>query len=189
MTPIRTLADWHAPVPSVDPGGGPTRLLPCGLMHAFPGVGRFRRPRAPVLAPRPSRVGSAAPALEGWSPAGENTVVDTGSGSGLVVAFLTSSCRTCQWFWKTPAVGAVVVDEPPAVVIVTPDPTTEDRREVARLAPPAVPVVMSSETWFRWGVWGSPFFVVVAGGVIRAEGAASEGAALHALISAIRAMP
>ena len=158
-------------------------------MRAFPGAGRFRRLRAPARAPRPSRVGLAAPALEGWSPAGDEMVVDTGSGSGLVVAFLTSSCRPCQWFWKTPAAGAVVVDERPAVVIVTPDPTTEDRREVARLAPPAVPVVMSSDTWFRWGVWGSPFFVVVVGGLIRAEGAAVEVHALHALISAVGPMP
>lgn len=99
----------------------------------------------------------------------------------LVVAFLTSSCATCATFWK--ALGADNVGEgDPPLVVVTPDPTTEDRRQVARLAPGSTPVVMSSAGWIDWGVFGSPFFVVVADGLIVAEGVAADWDEMLALI-------
>lgn len=68
------------------------------------------------------------------------------------------------------------------MVIVTPDPETEDGGEVARRRPEGVPVVMSTATWLAYGVTGSPFFLVVAGGVVRAEGFASSWPELLELI-------
>ena len=131
----------------------------------------------------------AAPALSGVSPAGDPVHIETGSETRLVVAFLTSTCTTCGTFWATLRTdrsgGATHRGAPsPALVVVTPDPTTEDRRAVARLAPASAPVVMSTEGWVSWGVFGSPFFVVVADGVIVAEGVASDWDEMLALIPA-----
>lgn len=124
-------------------------------------------------------MGTVAPGLSGLSPAGDPVRLETGSGTRLVVAFLTSTCTTCGTFWAALGAdrsgGATAAGGPrPALVIVTPDPTTEDRRAVARLAPGSAPVVMSTEGWVDWGVFGSPFFVVVADGMIVAEGVASD---------------
>lgn len=140
-------------------------------------------------------MGSVAPELSGVTPAGDPVRIETGSGARLVAAFLTSSCTTCGTFWTAlgtdggaagaPGVeGATEEAASPAMVVVTPDPTTEDRRAVARLAPASTPVVMSTEGWIRWGVSGSPFFVVVADGMIVAEGVASDWDELLALIPA-----
>ncbi|MDQ2725413.1 MAG: hypothetical protein M3Y36_07955 [Actinomycetota bacterium] len=166
---------------------------------AFRPARLFARRRPVARPPRASRVGSAAPELSGVTPAGDPVRIETGSGARLVAAFLTSSCTTCGTFWTAlgtdgdPAMGAVATGAAgapateaadPAMVVVTPDPTTEDRRALARLAPASTPVVMSTEGWIRWGVSGSPFFVVVADGTIVAEGVASDWGELLALIPA-----
>lgn len=134
-------------------------------------------------------MGTAAPGLSGVTPAGAPLQVETGPGTRLVAAFLTSTCTTCGTFWTAlgadPGAAAIPgAADRPAMVVVTPDPTTEDRRAVARLAPPSTPVVMSSEGWISWGVFGSPFFVVVADGMIVAEGVASDWDEMLALIPA-----
>lgn len=124
-----------------------------------------------------------APALAGLTPAGTPLAIPTGAGARLVVAFLTSSCRTCAVFWEAlRAEGGHSPHQGPTMAIVTPDATTENRREVQRLAPAGWPVVMSSEAWTAWDVWGSPFFVVVADGVIVAEGVAASWTELLDLI-------
>ncbi len=58
------------------------------------------------------------------------------------------------------------------LVIVTPSPSTESRRRVAGLAPPSVPVVMSSDAWHAYGVARAPWLTVLDGGVIAGEGPA-----------------
>jgi hypothetical protein len=131
-------------------------------------------------------LGRAIDAVEGRDPDGAPLRVTVGPGDRLVLAFLTSSCVACRPFWE--GAGAASAGEPapgevaPAMVIVTPDPETEDRGEVRRRRPDGLPVVMSTATWLTLGVGGSPFFVVVAGGRIRAEGFASSWAELLALI-------
>jgi hypothetical protein len=134
-------------------------------------------------------VGTPAPGLAGVTPAGDHLRIETGPGTRLVAAFLTSTCTTCGTFWTAlaaePNGDAADADAPrPALVVVTPDPTTENRRAVARLAPAVAPVVMSTDGWLSWGVPGSPFFVVVADGVIVAEGVASDWDEMLALIPA-----
>ncbi|MDQ2728550.1 MAG: hypothetical protein M3Y91_11960 [Actinomycetota bacterium] len=145
--------------------------------------------RAPARPPRPSRVGTSAPGLSGVTPTGDPVRIETGSGTRLVVAFLTSTCTTCGTFWSALGDGrdggtATAAAATPPLVVVTPDPTTEDRRAVARLAPASAPVVMSTDAWIDWGVSGSPFFVVVADGVIVAEGFAHDWDQMLALIPA-----
>ena len=63
-------------------------------------------------------------------------------------------------------------------VIVTEDGSHERVRAVRELAPPGVPVVMSSATWHRYGVSVAPTFVLVDGatGRVLALGTAANGA-------------
>jgi hypothetical protein len=130
-------------------------------------------------------VGTLAPRLAGVTPGGDPVRVETGPGTRVVVAFLTSTCTTCGTFWAALAAdrgGGGAAGSP--MVVVTPDPTTEDRRAVSRLAPASAPVVMSTDGWIDWGVSGSPFFVVVADGIVVAEGVAHDWAGMLALIPA-----
>lgn len=145
-------------------------------------VARSRRP-SQMRPPRPPRLGWPAPPIEGVTPDGDPIRVETGSGARLVAAFLTSSCEGCEVFWQPLAHGS---DGQPAsdLVVVTPDPTTEDRRAVATLAPPGRTVVMSTASWFDYGVRGSPWFAVVADGAICAEASAHTWAEILALLPA-----
>jgi hypothetical protein len=79
------------------------------------------------------------------------------------VIFITSSCQPCRAVW-----GSASRD--PALFLVTPSPTTESRRQVARLAPPGVAVVMSSEAWHEYGVGRAPWLVVVEDGRVVFDG-------------------
>jgi len=88
-------------------------------------------------------------------------------GRRLVLLFLTSSCSGCRPLWAGP--GSRWPDK---VLLVTPSPSTENAREVAALAPAGCDVLMSSEAWHAFGVTAAPWFAVVAGGLITAEGAA-----------------
>jgi hypothetical protein len=138
-------------------------------------LGDRRRPAPP---PRPSAVGRAVTAIEGRAPDGTPATVPVGAADRVVVAFLTSSCTSCRPFWAGTGGGR---GRSP-LVIVTPDPETEDRSEVARRAPEGVPVVMSTATWLAYGVQGSPFFLVIGGGAVRAEGFASSWGELLTLV-------
>jgi len=97
------------------------------------------------------------------------------AGAWVVVLFLTSSCYGCRVLWDgmarqspktSPARGM------PPVVVVTPSPSTESARTVAGLAPEGLTVVMSSDAWHAYGVTRAPWCVVVAGGVVVADGPA-----------------
>ncbi|MDQ6784871.1 MAG: hypothetical protein M3063_15840 [Actinomycetota bacterium] len=157
------------------------------MIAAFRRRGRLGQRRGVARPPRPSKVGEAAPELTGVTPANQPLRIQTGPGTHLVVAFLTSSCLPCSTFWTALAAdpgGAEGVASGPAMVVVTPDPSTENRQAVQRLAPASVPVIMSSQAWIDCGVSGSPFFVVVADGLIVAEGVAHGWAELLRLIPA-----
>lgn len=90
-----------------------------------------------------------------------------------LLAFLSSGCLTCQGFWD--AFGdAAGLDLPGDVrlVVVTKDASEESMSALGKLAPPDVPVVMSSGAWVEYRVPGSPYFVLVDGpaGRVRGEG-------------------
>jgi hypothetical protein len=68
--------------------------------------------------------------------------------------------------WSSAATGKT-----PAI-LVTPSPSTESAKQVAALAPAGIEVLMSSEAWHAYGVTAAPWYVVVAGGVVVAEGPA-----------------
>jgi hypothetical protein len=96
-----------------------------------------------------------------------------------LLAFLTSGCSTCAGFWETlaePRLPARVQS-----VIVTHGSERERPAKLRALAPDGVAVVMSSAAWQDYAVPGSPYFVLVDGGV-RGEGVATTWDALASLV-------
>ena len=108
---------------------------------------------------RPTRVGAPASPVAGVDPQGDEVSVDVEGVVGLI--FLTASCRPCQPYWHAGSVGA-------RVAFITPDPSTEDRRRVAKLAAlvPDVPVAMSTPAWMAYQVTKAPWLVVVSNGKV-----------------------
>ena len=103
--------------------------------------------------------------IEGTAPDGSTVRVDLSEGR-RTVWFLTSSCRPCRALWPALSAGDLVV---------TPSPSTESRRAVARLAPGGVAVVMSSEAWFAFDPGPAPWRVVVSGGRVVHSASAEAG--------------
>jgi hypothetical protein len=96
----------------------------------------------------------------------------TGVDHATLVAFLSSTCLTCQRFWD--AFADAGPDLPPAtrLVVVTKGIDEESPSKLAELAPDGVPLVMSNAAWDDYQVPGSPYFVLVDGptGRVRGEG-------------------
>lgn len=97
-----------------------------------------------------------APPLAGVTPGSDPVSLET-SGAELDLLFLTSDCRECKQCWAQATSSEV---------IVTPDPATDSRRAVAKLAPVGVTVVMSSTAWHSYGVTKAPWRVRVREGEI-----------------------
>lgn len=96
-----------------------------------------------------------------------------GADHPTMLAFLSSSCTTCATFWdEFRHVEGVSLPGGTRLVIVTKGPDDESPSQIAKLAPPGVSLVMSSEAWKQYRVPGSPYFVFVDGptGRIRGEG-------------------
>jgi len=122
----------------------------------------------------------ATDALVGTAPDGRALVIDLAAlGDRTLVAFLTSTCVTCRVLWADLATDVPTrLPVGTGVLIVTEDGSHERVRAVRELAPPGVPVVMSSATWHRYGVSVAPTFVLVDGatGRVLARGTAANGA-------------
>jgi hypothetical protein len=81
----------------------------------------------------------------------------------VALIFLTGSCKPCQAYW-----GPFTARAP--IALITPDPATEDRRRVAKLAGGSPhPVVMSTEAWLAYGVTKAPWLVVIDHGTVVAD--------------------
>lgn len=125
-------------------------------------------------ASRGGDAGSAAHDLGGLTPDGDAVAIGvTGEGRTLL-AFLTSSCLTCQGFW-TAFGDPSSLDLPPGVrlVVVTKGPDQESPPAVAERAAPGLPVVMTTDAWLDYEIQVAPYFVLVDGttGEIVGEGA------------------
>jgi len=135
-------------------------------------------PRVP--APRSGlRADIDAPELAGTTLAGDALKLSLG-GPPTLLAFLSSGCTSCVGFWeklgeRRPVAGL-------DTVIVTRGPEREQPGKLRRLAPEAVPVVMSSGAWEDYDVPGTPYFVLVEDGAIRGEGVATTWDALASLV-------
>jgi hypothetical protein len=125
-----------------------------------------------------NRVGKVAPPLAGVDLAGRPVEWDPQGPAGL--AFLTSGCASCGWWWgQLRDTGRVAL---PGLVVVTPDPGTDSPDDVRPLAGDRLRVIMSSDGWGEYQVRAGSTFVVVEGGRIRASGAASDWEGLVALV-------
>jgi hypothetical protein len=133
--------------------------------------------------PASARAGAelrAAP-LQGTTLAGDAVVLsfDAATSQPTLLAFLSSGCSTCAGFWERlaePLLPAGV-----RTVIVTHDRARERPAKLRELAPPELPVLMSSSAWEDYRVPGSPYFVLV-DGFIRGEGLATSWEALASLV-------
>lgn len=125
--------------------------------------------------PEPVAGGSAVGAardLTGRAPDGGAVVVRVVNvAHNTVLAFLSSDCRTCQSFWATLADPQVVhLPRHTRLVVVTKDFTEESPSELARLRPPGLDIVASSQAWSDYHVPGSPYVVSVDGDTGRING-------------------
>lgn len=118
-----------------------------------------------------------APDVLGTDPSGGAVGVPiTGVEHDTILAFLSTSCLTCETFWETFSRPEEVALPPDTrLVIVAKDADQESPSELARLAPPGLTVVLSSQTWLSYDVPGSPFFVHVEGRSGRVRGSGTAG--------------
>lgn len=155
------------------PGAGGTRAPGVGGTPAPPGTDDPLSTRLP-------RAGDPAPPLVGVDPRG---LPASWTPSGpAVLAFLTGECLPCRWWWQQLAGPAARLL--PEVVVVTPDPSTDDPAQVAQLAGDELRVVMASDAWAAYGVGGAGTFVAVRDGKVAAAGGAEGWDGLVALVAA-----
>lgn len=159
-------------------------LLVAGLLRSHAEILR-RLEAEPAPAPAPGRDSDALPPpREGETPAfdlagstldGDAVSVSMRAGTNTLLAFLSSGCPSCQELWR-----GLRADRRPRVpgdariVAVTKDSAFESPSRLRELAPPDVPLVMSSAAWDAYAVKGSPYFIYVDGrsGTILGEGTA-----------------
>ena len=130
--------------------------------------------------PADVRAGTDAPELAGVTPTGD-AVKLAFHGTPTLLAFLSTRCASCVQFWEKLGDSRLAPDL--RTVIVTRGTEREQVAKLRRLAPDAVPVVMSSQAWDDYGVPGTPYFVLVDDGAIQGEGVATTWSALASFLS------
>lgn len=126
-----------------------------------------------------SGVTGDAPGLSGVTPAGDAIGLAFTAGAPTLLAFLTSGCSSCAEFWGS--LGERRLPTGVRTVIVAHGAERERSAKLRELAPAGIPVVMSSQAWADYEVPGSPYFVLVDGGVL-GEGVATTWHALASLV-------
>ena len=102
-----------------------------------------------------------------------------------LIAFLSSGCLTCKTFWDgLRADRREPLPQNIRLLVVVKDREMESPSRLRDLAPPDIPVVMSSQAWTDYDVAMSPYFLFVeaAGGTVRSEGSASSWEQVHSLL-------
>lgn len=134
--------------------------------------------------PRPGPLGTVHE-LRGVTPDGEVAMMSVSGADPVLLAFLTSGCGTCRGFWEVfaPESRQIIGGVEFRVVVVTHGAEVESPVAVAELAGGDLDVLMSSEAYEDYGVAVAPFFVLIAGGRIIGEGAASSWEQLRGLLA------
>ncbi len=88
------------------------------------------------------------------------TVADAGNADTLL-AFLTTSCASCQPLWGMLADAIASGRLAAGVAVVTPSRSMEDEPLAKELLPSGAELHMGSETWFDYGVTRASTFVLV----------------------------
>ena len=139
-------------------------------------------PGAVQVSPVPglaSRMTGDAPALSGMNPVGDAIGLAFTAGAPTLLAFLTSGCSSCGEFWGS--LGERRLPAGVRTVIVAHGAERERPAKLRELAPEGIPVLMSDRAWADYEVPGSPYFVLVDGGVL-GEGVATTWHALASLV-------
>lgn len=120
-----------------------------------------------------------APPLSGETPDGDAVGLAFIAGTPTLLAFLTGGCSSCAEFWGS--LGDRRLPAGVRIVIVAHGADRERPAKLRELAPEGIPVLMSSQAWSDYQVPGSPYFVLVDGGVL-GEGVATTWHALASLV-------
>jgi hypothetical protein len=138
------------------------------------------------IVPPPDRDQDDFPAIDVAGTTLEGDAVKVALSGGAphtLLAFLSSGCLTCANFWDAlrPEVReALPGDARP--IIVTKDGAYESPSKLRELAPPDIPLVMSSTAWDDYSVPVAPYFVYVGeDGQVLGEGAAENWAQITSL--------
>ena len=131
----------------------------------------------------------SAPDVAGATLAGDSAKVSLAPGAPpTLLAFLTSGCTSCRNFWEAFGSGGIEQLAPGVrVVAVAKDGSHESPTRLRELAPPGLPVLLSSAAWDAYSVPGSPYFVYVEDGAIQGEGSATQWPQLASLLRDARA--
>jgi hypothetical protein len=174
-------------------------LLVAGLLRSHAEILRRLGPPAeearddgPVVrqhAPARDRGALAAPDVAGSTLQGDSLKVSLAPGAPpTLLAFLTSGCTSCRNFWDAFGSGGIEELAPGVrVVAVAKDGSHESPTRLRELAPPGLPVLMSSAAWDAYSAPGSPYFVYVEDGAIHGEGSATRWPQLASLLRDARA--
>ncbi len=114
-----------------------------------------------IPAPRRSGLGPSPLAnLSGPTPdGGTASIALTGSRGYSLLAFLSSTCTSCQPFWQGLSGDLDFSGARP--IVVTKDPGEESPGDIARMASDGVTTVMSSDAWDAFKVPATPYFALV----------------------------
>ena len=121
--------------------------------------------------------GGGAHDIVGISPGGGPTKISVTGVDGLILlAFLSSGCRTCEKFWAAFAEPDLQLpDARIRLVVIGQDPGHDSESAFADLVPPGVKAVLSSSAWQDYDVPGSPYFTLVDGTDGQLVGAGTAG--------------
>ncbi|HEV2075093.1 MAG TPA: hypothetical protein VGR10_02535 [Thermoleophilaceae bacterium] len=152
------------------------------ILRRLPGEGEEAASGDPELSLHlsspPERDEEAPPAqdIAGRTLDGGSAAVELAAGPPhTLLAFLSSGCAICREFWSAldPSAREPVPGDA-RVVVVTKDGSHESPSKLRELAPPGLPVVMSSAAWEDYSVPVAPYFVYVGpDGHVLGEGAAT----------------
>jgi len=102
--------------------------------------------------------------IEGETLDGQSVVIRTSVVEHrTVLAFLSSTCLTCEAFWNAFAEPDLHLPANTRLVILAKGAHEESPTALARLRPRGIDVIMSSQAWLDYRVPGSPYVVAVDG--------------------------
>jgi hypothetical protein len=152
-------------------------------LHAL--GGGEHQTESPVRSPRRAGLGPSPLAnLSGPTPEGGTaSVALAGSRGYSLLAFLSTTCTSCQPFWQGLSGDLNFSGARP--ILVTRDPSEERPREIARLASGKVTTVMSSQAWDAFEVPATPYFALIdnANAAVVGEGSAANWGRVGEMVS------
>jgi hypothetical protein len=137
--------------------------------------------------PPPKRSGlgpSPLTSLSGATPEGGTaSVALTGSRGYSLLAFLSTTCTSCQPFWQGLSADVDLSGARP--IVVTKDPGEESPGDIARLTTGTVTTLMTSDAWEAFKVPATPYFALVdnANASVVGEGSAADWRRVGEMVS------